>query len=138
MSYKESDIVHENGAHWVLRDTRHKPPVYAVMVSGVTNSTSDSAYPLTEDGLSIAKARADYLARHSRARAAAKNAVFAERSRLAPATPPAYAAPQDMASAIDAAIEHGKFYTQAAQVALAGLTILRDQLAAEADTPNGK
>jgi acyl-CoA synthetase (NDP forming) len=66
-----------------------------------------------------------------RARTMAENQALMERSRLAPVKPPAYATPQDMARAIDAAIEHGRFYTQAAQDALAGLTILRDQLAAQ-------
>lgn len=73
-----------------------------------------------------------------RARTMAANLALMERSRLAPANPPAYATPQDMARAIDAAIQHANFYTLAAQDALAGLTILRDQLAAAAETPNGQ
>lgn len=60
MSYKETDIAYENGRAWVLRDTKRK--CYIVFTVGVTHSTSDSAYPLDVDGLSIAKARADYLA----------------------------------------------------------------------------
>jgi hypothetical protein len=39
-----------------------KRAAYTVYVSGATHSTSDSSYPLTADGLSLAKARADYLA----------------------------------------------------------------------------
>ncbi|MDF3837109.1 hypothetical protein P3W85_29760 [Cupriavidus basilensis] len=73
-----------------------------------------------------------------RARTMAENLALMERSRLAPTKPPAYATPQDMARVIDAAIKHGNFYTQAAQDAYAGLVILRDQLAAAADTPNGQ
>lgn len=61
MSYKEADIAYENGRAWVFRDTKGK--CYTVFTVGVTHSTSDSAYPLDDDGLSIAKARADYLAK---------------------------------------------------------------------------
>ena len=61
MSYREGDIVHESGSAWVLRD--HARNCYTVFLAGITHSTSDSAYELTEDGLSIAVARADYLAR---------------------------------------------------------------------------
>lgn len=58
---RESDIMHENGAYWVGRTKSG----YVVFRSGVTHSTSDSAYELNADGLSIAIARCDYLARHS-------------------------------------------------------------------------
>lgn len=58
MSYREKDIKHENGRYWVLDTGR----AYAVMVSGVTHSESESAYERTDDGLSIAVARCDYLA----------------------------------------------------------------------------
>lgn len=61
MSYREQDIVHENGPFWVLRDTKRKR--YTVFTSGATASASDSSYALSADGLSLAKARADYLAR---------------------------------------------------------------------------
>ena len=57
----EADIAYENAPAWVHKDRAAKR--YTVYVAGVTHSTSDSAYPLTADGLSIAKARADYLAR---------------------------------------------------------------------------
>lgn len=60
MSYRESDIAYENGPAWVLRDTKGK--CYTVFLAGVTHSTSDSAYPLDADGLSIAVARCNYLA----------------------------------------------------------------------------
>ncbi len=56
---KESEIVYENGAVWV----HAAKDAYVVYVAGVTHSTSDSAYAKTPDGLSIAKARTDYLAK---------------------------------------------------------------------------
>jgi len=59
MSYKESDIMHESGKFWVLKDT----DCYHVMQNGVTHSTSDSSYELSDDGLSIAIARCNYLAK---------------------------------------------------------------------------
>ena len=65
-----------------------------------------------------------------RARTAAENAAFAERSRLESAVE--HRCPftaLDMIQALDAAIEHGKFYTQAAQDAHASLILMRDQLA---------
>lgn len=58
MSYREQDIVYENGHAWVLR----KADRYVAMLSCSTHSVSDSAYPPTTDGLSLAKARCDYLA----------------------------------------------------------------------------
>ena len=58
MSYKEEDIVHENEKAWVLRDKKND--CYTVFVIGTSVSTSDSSYELSEDGLSISKARADY------------------------------------------------------------------------------
>lgn len=61
---RPSDIVYEAGSAWVAR----MPDSYTVFSTGTTHSTSDSAYPRDADGLSIAKARADYLSRagHSR------------------------------------------------------------------------
>lgn len=58
---KEKDIVHENGDFWVLKDRDR----YTVFKCGITHSTADSAYPLGEDGLSLAKARCDYLAKRA-------------------------------------------------------------------------
>lgn len=55
---REQDIIHENGDYWVLKDKT----AYVVFQTGITHSTSDSAYPLTADGLSIAIARCNYLA----------------------------------------------------------------------------
>ncbi|MRN79443.1 MULTISPECIES: hypothetical protein [unclassified Brucella] len=59
----EADIMHENGNFWVGRDRSSK--AYVVYRAGTTHSVSDSAYALTPDGLSIAKARCDYLAKRA-------------------------------------------------------------------------
>lgn len=56
---KESDIMFESGSYWVCRDKS----AYVVFKNGATHSTSDSAYAKTDDGLSIAIARAKYLAK---------------------------------------------------------------------------
>ena len=59
---KESDIMHENGKYWVLREKdRH-----TVVKMGFTHGISDSSYEKTDDGLSIAIARCDYLQKHRR------------------------------------------------------------------------
>jgi hypothetical protein len=58
---RESDIMHENGNYWVARGAK----CYTVFKVGATHSTSDSAYEKTADGLSIAIARCDYLARRA-------------------------------------------------------------------------
>ena len=58
MSHKVSDIVHENPWAWVLRDKKRN--CYTVFRTGITCSSSDSSYGLNEDGLSLAKARAEY------------------------------------------------------------------------------
>ena len=63
---RELDIMHENGAYWVGRERA----AYVVYKIGVTHSTSDSAYAKTPDGLSIAKARCDYLAKRDAAKKA--------------------------------------------------------------------
>lgn len=56
---RESDLIHENAGHYIIRNcgglTVYRP--------AATHAVSDSAYPDTADGLSIAKARVDYLAR---------------------------------------------------------------------------
>ena len=59
---KESDIMHESacGKFWVGRD--RAAAAYVVFRVGFTHSTADSAYAITSDGLSIARARCDYLA----------------------------------------------------------------------------
>lgn len=51
------DIVYENGRIWVLDGGTH----YTVMVARMTHTESDSSYEHSEDGLSCAKARMDYL-----------------------------------------------------------------------------
>lgn len=52
----EIDIVYECGDFWVLADRK----AYRVMRNNVTHSVEDGAYAKTPDGLSVAKARADY------------------------------------------------------------------------------
>lgn len=55
---KESDIVAEAGNYWVYKDKRGyhvMRPYHAVA------SITDSSYPLTNDGKSIALARMNYL-----------------------------------------------------------------------------
>jgi len=54
---KEKDIIHERGSYWVCR-TKDS---YTVFKSGITHSTSDSSYKKTDDGLSVAIARCNYL-----------------------------------------------------------------------------
>ena len=54
MSYKEKDIMHENGKFWVLKNKEG----FHVMISGITHSVSDSSY----SQLDLAIARCDYLA----------------------------------------------------------------------------
>lgn len=59
MSYREKDIAHENGDFWVLSNRYG----YHVMRSGITHSIGDSSYSLDDNGLSLAVARCDYLAK---------------------------------------------------------------------------
>lgn len=54
MSYKEKDIMHENGKFWVLKNKEG----FHVMVSGMTHSVSESSY----SQLDLAITRCDYLA----------------------------------------------------------------------------
>lgn len=61
MSYREADIAYENPKAWVLDDK--KRDCYTVFRVGITHSVSDSSYARDADGLSIAKARADYFNR---------------------------------------------------------------------------
>lgn len=58
---RESDIMHENGRFWVGR-TR-SPPSFTVYRTEVTHSVPDSSYAKDKDGLSLAIARCDYLAK---------------------------------------------------------------------------
>lgn len=57
---KESDIVYESGDFWVSKDSSS----YIVWKANITHSVSDSSYPITCDGLSLAKARFDYLSKN--------------------------------------------------------------------------
>ena len=59
MRIKESDIIFEtdNGVCWVLKEK----DCYTVMMNKVTHSISESSYPLSADGLSIAITRANYI-----------------------------------------------------------------------------
>lgn len=61
----EKDIIAEYDGDnvWILRDKTG----YYVMRAGTTHSVSDSCYALDDDGLSIAKKRAEYLARTNQA-----------------------------------------------------------------------
>ena len=58
---READIMYEMGDYWVGRDKSNN--CYTVYKSGLTHSTPDSSYALTDDGLSIAKVRCKYLAK---------------------------------------------------------------------------
>lgn len=62
---QESDIVHESacGRFWVGKDCKNK--AYVVFRVGATHSVSDSGYALNPDGLSIAIARCNYLAKRA-------------------------------------------------------------------------
>lgn len=61
---READILHQAGLYWVAA-TRGS---YTVYRDGLTHATPESSYAKTPDGLSIAKARADYLARREGSR----------------------------------------------------------------------
>ena len=63
---RERDIKHESGPFWV-GDTR-RPPSYTVYRVGITHSTPDSSYAHDADGLSLAIARCDYLAKRNKER----------------------------------------------------------------------
>lgn len=56
---REDCIAYQNGEYWVERCRRH----YQVWRPMVTVCEPDSAYPPTADGLTLAIARVDYLAR---------------------------------------------------------------------------
>lgn len=68
MAYVESDIMHDDNAFaWVLRDKPGK--CYAVMRYNFTHSVTDCAFPLTDDGLGLAIARAKYISKRERQKA---------------------------------------------------------------------
>ncbi len=56
---RESDIVYESGMFWI----GHAQGSVTVYRAGATHSIPDSSSPPTESGLSLARARCDYLAR---------------------------------------------------------------------------
>lgn len=60
---RESDIVYENGNFWVGKTRR--PQSYTVYRTHHTHSLPDSSYDRSPDGLSIAIARCDYLAKRN-------------------------------------------------------------------------
>lgn len=60
-SKREQSIVHENGDYWVSNSNGQ----YTVYCAGITHSKADSSYSSDADGLSIAIARCDYLARRA-------------------------------------------------------------------------
>lgn len=64
---RESDIMHEKGSYWVGRQSN----AYTVYKNGLTHSTSDSSYKKDPDGLSIAIARCNYLAKREEEKAKA-------------------------------------------------------------------
>lgn len=59
----EDDIVYDNGAAFVMRERAAGPlsARYTVCRQKRGFSVTDSSYELTKDGLSLAKARADWL-----------------------------------------------------------------------------
>ena len=58
---KDANIVHDTGKYWVYRDRKNH--AYTVYIATLTHSIPESSYRLDNDGLSVAIARADYLAR---------------------------------------------------------------------------
>lgn len=59
---RERDIIYETGSYWVGQTKQG----YVVFRNGLTHSVSDSVYAKSMDGLSIAKARCDYLAKREK------------------------------------------------------------------------
>lgn len=60
---RETLIKYQTGSFWILDDVKNDR--YTVFKEGATFSKADSSYPRTEDGLSIAKMRADYLTKRA-------------------------------------------------------------------------
>jgi hypothetical protein len=58
---KVSDILHENGMFWVLKDTYKNKPSFTVMKNTITHS--ESVDDVTYLDVSLAIARCDYLAK---------------------------------------------------------------------------
>lgn len=61
MAIRESEILFESTKAWVHADAKKR--AYVVYRIGATASSTDSAYDMSQDGLSIAIARAKYLSR---------------------------------------------------------------------------
>jgi len=59
MRIKEEDIMYENTHAWILKT----PQGYEVCLHGLCYSVIDSMYSSDQDGLSIAMARCDYIAK---------------------------------------------------------------------------
>jgi hypothetical protein len=63
---REGDILHQNGGHYVHRDRLSRCiTVYRPSASG-THALSDCSFTDDADGLSLAKARCDYLAKRAK------------------------------------------------------------------------
>jgi hypothetical protein len=58
-----SDILHENGKYWVLKDSHKGRETYTVMRNTITHS--ESVDEVTYPDVSLAIARCDYLARRA-------------------------------------------------------------------------
>lgn len=65
MTNLEARIKHENGSFWVREDNA----AYTVYKNGSVCATADSSYAATDDGLSLAIYRCDYLAKRAAATA---------------------------------------------------------------------
>ena len=53
---RESDIMYEHAPYWVQRMRKS----YDVLMDGFTHARVMASFPKTDDGLSLAKAYADY------------------------------------------------------------------------------
>jgi hypothetical protein len=60
---KLSDILHENGNYWVLKDSYKGCETYTVMRNTITHS--ESVDEVTYPDITLAIARCDYLARRA-------------------------------------------------------------------------
>jgi hypothetical protein len=75
MTMIEADIMHENGSFWVGRDTVTSDETggqvnaYVVYRPRGTVSESAAAFPRTDDGLSLAIAYCDYMAKSANEKA---------------------------------------------------------------------
>lgn len=58
---KEMQIEYQQGEYWVARFPGH----HSVFIDTPTHAQVDSTYPNTPDGLSLERARVDYLAKRA-------------------------------------------------------------------------